>query len=158
MAGQRGTRAEVAEKWRRRLGRWRRAQCSVAEFCLRERISQSRTTGSDGNARRRVPHRAALDCQRNPPDDYTRMGPHPCSLWTAVGFLCRPISCYSVGFARGRIGGGIGAEDSFRTASRSCSNSLFINSSCVWDCDIRNRIPIRHAKQMIPTPTVAGVR
>lgn len=40
MAGQRGTRAEVAEKWRRRLGRWRRAQCSVAEFCLRERISQ----------------------------------------------------------------------------------------------------------------------
>ncbi len=40
MAGKRGTRIEVAAKWRKRLGRWQRAQCSVTEFCRRERVSQ----------------------------------------------------------------------------------------------------------------------
>ncbi|MBM4128274.1 MAG: hypothetical protein FJ247_13220 [Nitrospira sp.] len=39
MAGRRGTRAEVAAKWRERLGRWRRSQGSVSEFRRRERVS-----------------------------------------------------------------------------------------------------------------------
>lgn len=40
MVGKRGTRAEVAAKWRERLGRWQRLQCSITEFCRREGISQ----------------------------------------------------------------------------------------------------------------------
>lgn len=40
MAGKRGTRAEVAARWRQRLARWRRDQVSITEFCVRERVSQ----------------------------------------------------------------------------------------------------------------------
>ena len=40
MAGKRGTRREVAAKWRERLARWQRLQCSISEFCRREGISQ----------------------------------------------------------------------------------------------------------------------
>ena len=39
MAGKRGTRAEVAAKWRERLSRWQRLQCSISEFCRREGVS-----------------------------------------------------------------------------------------------------------------------
>jgi hypothetical protein len=40
MVAKRGTRAEVAERWRDRLNRWRRLGCSISEFCEREGISQ----------------------------------------------------------------------------------------------------------------------
>ncbi len=40
MAGKRGTRAEVAARWRERLRRWQRLQCSIREFCRRERVSE----------------------------------------------------------------------------------------------------------------------
>lgn len=40
MAAKRGSRSEVAARWRERLGRWRRTGDSVTEFCLREGISQ----------------------------------------------------------------------------------------------------------------------
>jgi len=40
MESKRGTRAEVAERWRDRLNRWRRLGCSITEFCQREGVSQ----------------------------------------------------------------------------------------------------------------------
>jgi hypothetical protein len=40
MAEKRGTREEVAARWRERLSRWQQQQCSVTEFCRRERINQ----------------------------------------------------------------------------------------------------------------------
>jgi hypothetical protein len=40
MAEKRGTRADVAAKWRERLARWQLLQCSITEFCRREGISQ----------------------------------------------------------------------------------------------------------------------
>lgn len=63
MAKKRGTRAEVAARWRERIARWQRLQCSITEFCRRERISQPSffqwrkrlAAAGEGQAHRRQP-------------------------------------------------------------------------------------------------------
>lgn len=41
MVRKRGTRPEVAAKWRKRLDRWQQRQDSISEFCRREGVSQA---------------------------------------------------------------------------------------------------------------------